>query len=265
VQAGERHFVEGELGRKRRDGPDTVAGGTGALRVAARAEVAFAGRTNAVLAEPVAVVNEVAHGRRVLAREVLVAAVAVTKRPLILVLVTSEARRHLGPDRVRVLFRDGLMTTDAITVRRGLVSAVLEAQMLASQQRALPRIGGSMAPEARTRVVWLGVTPDTCRVGRKVQRFDVTRGGHSPVAIQAIDPTRRVRAMLEGVRRVARPEPEDASARRQRDGGDDENRERALHGVPQVRESLASALASYRCSGVEEASTAAAASQPARR
>ena len=109
------------------------------------------------------------------------------------------------------------------------------------------------------------VAADTCRVGREVQRLHVARGGHALVAIDAIDPVRRVRAMLEGMRRVSGTKSEHASAGRQSEGCEDEERERELHGVPQVRERRASALASYRCSGVEEASTAAAASQPARR
>jgi hypothetical protein len=77
-----------------------------------------------------------------------------------------------------------------------------------------------------------------------VQRLDVTRGGHSLVAADAIDPVRRVRAMLEGVRRVAGPEPKHTCARCQGEGCEDEEREREFHGVPQLRESRASALAS---------------------
>jgi hypothetical protein len=127
VKAGERDLVERELGRQCRDGPDAVARGTRAFRVAARAEVACARCANAVLSQPVAVVNEVAHGRLILRREVPVAAVAVAERPLILVLVATEARGHLGPDRVRVLFRNGLVTADAIAVCGGLMGAMLEA------------------------------------------------------------------------------------------------------------------------------------------
>jgi hypothetical protein len=80
-----------------------------------------------VLSQPVAVVNEVAHGRRILRREVLVAAVAVTKGPLILVLVAAEARGHLGSERVWVLFRHSLVTANAVAVRCGLMGAMLEA------------------------------------------------------------------------------------------------------------------------------------------
>jgi hypothetical protein len=47
------------------------------------------------------------------------------------------------------------------------------------------------------------VAADTCRVGREVQRLHVARGGHALVAIDAIDPVRRVRTMLEGMRRVS--------------------------------------------------------------
>ncbi len=94
------------------------------------------------------------------------------------------------------------------------------------------------------RVVRLGVTADTCSVRWKVQRFDITGGGHTLVAIDTIDPVRHVRAMLEGVRRVAGPQPKDPCARRQGEGCQDKERERELHGVPQLRESRARAFAS---------------------
>ena len=43
----------------------------------------------------------------------------------------------------------------------------------------------------------------TRRIGRQVKRLDVARGGHALVAVDAIDPVRRVPAMFEGVRRVS--------------------------------------------------------------
>jgi hypothetical protein len=101
-----------------------------------------------------------------------------------------------------------------------------------------------MAPETRMRVVRLGVTPDTGSVRRKVQRFDVTRRGNTLVAVHAVDPVGHVRAMLEGVRRIAGPEPKDTCARGQGESCKGEEREREFHGVPQLRESRARASAS---------------------
>jgi len=96
--------------------------------MAACAEVASARRADTVLAQPVAVVHEVALGRRVLGREVLVAAIAVPKGPLILVLVAPEARGHLGPERVGVLLGDGLVATHAVAMRGRLMGSMLEAK-----------------------------------------------------------------------------------------------------------------------------------------
>jgi hypothetical protein len=147
--------------------------------------------------------NQVTYGRRILGCEVLVAAVAIAKRPLILMLVAAEAGGHLGPDRVGVLVGHGLVTADAIAVCGRLMGTMLEAQVLTRESRTLTGVGGSMAPETRMLVMRLRMAAHTCRVGGKVQRLDVTRGGHALVAVDAINPVRRVRAMLEGMRRVA--------------------------------------------------------------
>jgi hypothetical protein len=77
-----------------------------------------------------------------------------------------------------------------------------------------------------------------------MQGLDVSGGGHAFVAVHAIDPARRVRAMFEGMRLVAGAEAEHARARRQGERREDDERERELHGAPQLRERRASALAS---------------------
>jgi hypothetical protein len=120
-------------------------------------------------------------------------------------LVATEARGHLGPDRVRVLVRDGLVATNAIAVRCGLMGSMLEAQVLPRESRAFPRVGRTVAAETRMLIMRFRVAPHTRRVGREVQRLDVARGCDTSVAVDAIDPVRRVRAMLEGVGRLAGP------------------------------------------------------------
>jgi hypothetical protein len=102
-----------------------------------------------------------------------------------------------------------------------------------------------MAPETGTLVMRFRMAAATRRIGRQVKRLDVARGGHALVAVDAIDPVRRVPAMFEGVRRVSGSEPKHTCARGQGERCDDQERERELHGVPQLRESRASALASY--------------------
>ncbi len=267
VKAGERDLVEREPRWQRRNRRDAVACGAGALRVAARTEVTSACGPDSVLAQPVAVMDEMTRGRGVFRSEVLVAAVAITKGPLISVLVAAEARGHLGPDHVWVLFRDGLVAPNTVAVRRYLVGPMLEAQMLAGEPRPLARSFGAMAPKAGVWVVRFRVASAAGRIRREVQRLDVTRGGDALVALDAIDPVRRVGAMLERVRRVAMAQAEHACAcregKRKREG--DQEAERAPHGRAQLRERRASTWVSYRCSGVAEASIAAAASQPRRR
>jgi hypothetical protein len=126
VEPRNRNLVEREPGRQRRDGPDSMASGTGTFRVTTRAEVPCARGSHPVLPQPIAVVNEVTHRRSVLRREVLVTAVAVAQRPLVAVLVAAEAGGHLRPDHLGALFGHGLVTADAVSVRRRLMRPVLE-------------------------------------------------------------------------------------------------------------------------------------------
>jgi hypothetical protein len=148
VKTGQRDLVERESRGERGDGPDPVASGAGALRVAARAKVTGARGSDSVLTQPVAVMNQVTYRRGILGREALVAAVAGAKRPLILMLVATEARGHLGPDRVRVPLGHGFMATHAVAVRGSLMRAMLEAQVLPRESRTLPGVGGAVASEA---------------------------------------------------------------------------------------------------------------------
>jgi hypothetical protein len=127
---------------------------------------------------------------------------------------------------------------------RRLMRAMLETQVLARESRALPSAFGPVTPEARVPVVRFRVAAHARRIGRKMQRLDVTRGGHVLMAIDAIDPVCRVRAMLERVGRVSGTNAEQARARRQSERRDDAERERELHGLLQLRERRASALAS---------------------
>jgi hypothetical protein len=244
VEPGERNLVERESRGERGDGPHAVARGARALGVAARAEVAGAGRADPVLAEPIAVVHEVALGRRVLGREVLVAAVAIAKRPLILVLVTPEAGGHLGSKGIGVLLGDGLMATHTVAMRGRLMSSMLEAKVLARAPRPFACVRGAMAPKTRVLVVRLRMAATARRFRRQVKRLDLARRGHPLVTVDAIDPVRRMRAMLEGMGLIVRPQTEHAGARRQRERRNDEEGKREFHCLPQLRERRASALAS---------------------
>jgi hypothetical protein len=104
-----------------------------------------------------------------------------------------------------VLLGDGFMATDAVAMGRGLMLSVLEAKVLTRQQCTLANVGRAVAAEAGVLVVRLRVAAAARRLARQVQRFDLTCRGDPLVTVDAIDPMRRVRAMLEGVRGVTRP------------------------------------------------------------
>ena len=169
MQAGQRHVVEGEPGGERGDRPDAMATCTRSLAVTARAEVACPGSPSSVLAKPVAVVNQVALGRGLLGGEILVTAVAVAERPLLAVLVATEARRHLGPQHLGPCLGDRFVTPDAVAAHLGLMVAVLEAQVLLRKRGSLSNVCSPVAAEAGALVVRLLVAAATRLVGRKVK------------------------------------------------------------------------------------------------
>jgi hypothetical protein len=91
------------------------------------AEIARARRAHAVLASPIAVVDEVTGRQGVLCRQIDVTTVAITGAPLVFVLVAAEANGHLGPQRFRSFQSDFRVTANAVALRRGHVTHVLEA------------------------------------------------------------------------------------------------------------------------------------------
>jgi hypothetical protein len=130
MQAGEGHRIErkprGQSGHR----ADAVTSGARPFRVAGGAEVARARRADPVLAQPIAVVYEVARRQSAFGLEIDVTAVAVTKVPLILMLVATEAGRHLGAKLGRLRFCDPHVTAYAVPLYVRHVGFVLEAQVL---------------------------------------------------------------------------------------------------------------------------------------
>jgi len=90
------HLVECQTGRESRD-IDPMTRGARSLAVARRAEIASARRPHTVLPQPISLVDHVARRERVLCLQIDMTTVAVTHRPLVLVLVATEACGHLGP------------------------------------------------------------------------------------------------------------------------------------------------------------------------
>jgi hypothetical protein len=92
--------------------------------------------------------NEVAGGRRIFGRKVLVTAVAGSQRPFVAVLVATEASRHLRAQGLGVLFGDGLVAAHAVSVRGGLVRSVFETEVFACELCAFAHELRPMAAEA---------------------------------------------------------------------------------------------------------------------
>jgi hypothetical protein len=93
MEAAQCRLVERET-RGQAGGSHSMTAAAEALRVACRTEIACARGANAVLADEVAFVHDMALGTDALGGQIDVAALAVANRELLLVLVTSEARGH---------------------------------------------------------------------------------------------------------------------------------------------------------------------------
>lgn len=169
------------------------------MGVTGRAKVTLRVGLHAVLAQKVAVMDDVALGRRHLARKVDVTATAISRVPLPFVGVAAEASRMLSANIVGI---GGYVdvTSHAVAGTFFAVRQMREAQMLASHLR---RVAISRAPVAvRTGVgiVRFLVAFHAVRRGRKVQRPRVPRLLNAAMALQAVDPLDHVHAVLEGIR-----------------------------------------------------------------
>jgi hypothetical protein len=83
-----------------------------------------------MFAQPVAVVYEMARRQSAFGLEIDVAAVAVTKVPLIPVLVATEAGRHLRAKLGRLRLRDPHVAAHAVPLYVGHMGFMLEAEVL---------------------------------------------------------------------------------------------------------------------------------------
>jgi hypothetical protein len=138
--------------------------------------------SHAVLAHPISIVHQMARRKRALALHVDVATVAVARRPLVLVLVTSKARRHLRTKALGAFEADLDVTSHAVSLRRRHVRAMIETQMLSRHLGARPHVVFAMAAIARARVVRLGVAFDAVFGRGKVHLLITFRAHHAGVA-----------------------------------------------------------------------------------
>jgi hypothetical protein len=96
VQAWKLRIVECQSCRKRRDGTYAVTTGARSFGVTTRTKLALTSSAYTMLTDPIAVVNEMTGRESILGAEIDVTAIAVAKGPLIFMLMTTKAERHLG-------------------------------------------------------------------------------------------------------------------------------------------------------------------------
>jgi len=156
-----------------------------------------------MLADEVATVHQMARWQRIFRGKLDVATVAIARSPLILVLVATEADRHLGPQRFGLLDTDLDVAAHAVALRRRHVRTVLEFQMYSRKLSAAAHVRFAMAVVARARIVRFGVA--THAVGRlgKMQGVLFARFGDALMTIETPDALEHVRAMFERVGRFA--------------------------------------------------------------
>jgi len=191
--------AERELPRQGGDGR-AVARRAVSLTVAARAEVARTRGPNAVLADPIAVVHDVALGPNVLVFEIDVTAIAVADGPLVLVLVAAETRRHRRPERHWIRFGDLNVAAHAIPSNGFRVRPMLEAKVLSCELRTVTSGRFSVAAPAISCVVRFLVATDAIGRSRQVQRIVVARARHAGVARDAAHAFQDMGSVLERMR-----------------------------------------------------------------
>jgi hypothetical protein len=188
-----------------------------------------------MLAHEVAVVNKVVRRERAFMAKVDVTAIAVAQRPLVPVLVASEATRHGGHESLgpRLGYFD--VAAHAVAIRCAYMVAVFESQMLLRKLDTPAHVRLAVTTAARALVVRLGVAALAIGVGREVERSTLAGARHAGVALDAVDPVQDVRTVLEGMRRRGGLQPEDARAGRQQDRDHHDEREPRPHRVPTLR------------------------------
>jgi hypothetical protein len=212
VQTVEAHGVERQP-RRQSWNVHAVARRARAFRVARSAKVTRGSRAHAVLADPIAVVHEVARGQCILCLHVDMATVAVAHCPLVFVLMTSEARRHLRAECFGTFEADLDVAPHAISLCRGHVRPMIEPKMLARHLGAGSYKVLSVTIVAVASIVRLGVTLEAVLRPRKVNPVIILRAHHARMTGQAIDALAHVRAVFERMSRCfANPEHAGASA-----------------------------------------------------
>jgi hypothetical protein len=244
VQTREANVVESQTSRQDRHRARTVTRGALPFGVAGRAEITRARCAGAVLANPVAVMNDVVVGERALGDEVDMASVAVTQRPLVSVLVAAEARGHLRKHGVGSCLCDLDVAMNAVALRGERVARVRETQLRARKLDGLSDVRLAMAPLAGPLVVRLLVAAAAGGIRRKMQRCTLAGHVDTHVTLDAVDPLENVLSVLERPRGGLAAQAEEACARGERDGEQHEQRQPRPHRISSARETRSRASVS---------------------
>ena len=156
MKAPELNVVEGKPRGKRWSRAYAVTRSARSFGMTRAAKIRRACRANAVLTNPITVVNDMTRRKNVLAGKIDMTTIAVAGLPRVLMLVTAEARGHRRSQRNGLCFRDAEMTLDTIAMHGGHVFSMIETQMLARHLgewrsgRGQPGVTGSTTISARS-------------------------------------------------------------------------------------------------------------------
>jgi hypothetical protein len=205
-----------------------------ALAVTRSAEIARARRAEPVLALPIAVMHEVTGRQGLLFCQIDVTTVAITRAPLIFVLMAPETNGHLGPQRFWPFHADFYVTSHAVPFGRGHVAHVLEAQVLPGQLGPTPHVHLAVTIFASALVVGLGVAANAVRRAREMHATHFACRPDPFMARETTYPFEHVGAVLEGVRRFP-ANTENTRARAHQDRENEQERKPLVHGNSSVR------------------------------
>jgi hypothetical protein len=258
VDSGAEYVVEEDLLRKCGDGLAVTARAK-SLAVAGRAQVTGGGGAYAVLAQEVALVDQVALRARTLSGEVDVAPAAVADPKLVFVSVASKAGGHLRAQNLTAL-RDVGVAANAVATNPRTVLSVAELQVALGLGHGLPRKGGAVAGTALTRVVGPLVAAHAVGTRRHMQLAALSGALDTFMTLETRDALDDMCSVREGPPGLV-AKAEDLGTRCDREAAQQDQAELApRHGCPHRRARRTSALIANSLSGVARTSIALAAS-----
>ena len=229
MKSRKSHLVERESGGERSH-RHAVTGGAGSLAVARAAKIPHARGAHAMFANEISVVDEMARRRGLFGCHVHVTAVAVSRHPLLLVSMTTEAGRHFRPQCFGLRQADLDVTAHAFPARRRHMRSMAEPKVVARNLSSGAHVRFAVAVGARARIVGLHVAAQAISRAWKMNGSGIVLAADASVALEAVDAAGHVGTVLERVPRLG-PNPENAGARCRGHDDDEEDRGSSDHGT----------------------------------